>query len=89
MLKFNPDRYGSVVARLMSENRLNELGPGAQNQSAYELLEAIQPTDLHPHENVPPMTWTHSKTRPCGCFHVRTHTQNWSTLTIQCAAAAH
>ena len=46
MIDWNPERYGATVTRLVAEPRLNELGPGASNASAYDLLAAIEPAAL-------------------------------------------
>lgn len=55
MFEFDPQRYGSSVAKLISGDRLNELGPGTENQSAYAALDALQTTDLLPNVSHPDM----------------------------------
>lgn len=52
MSDFDPQSYGDAIARLVPENRSNELGPGRPRREYRPLLEAMTVEDLFAHEPV-------------------------------------
>ena len=48
MFMFEPTAYGPKVTKLLSEDRLNELGPGSPNKNTRGLLDALRPDEMLP-----------------------------------------
>lgn len=45
-LKIDPKQYGAAAAELIGDGRLNDLGPGKPNQSAYQKLASLTVEDV-------------------------------------------
>ena len=48
MFSFDPPSYGPVVAQLLADDRLPELGPGQPNAGAYDHLRALSAQQILP-----------------------------------------